>query len=230
METLSFEGLFHSAAVSLDGDFPDIGLKYAIRAIGINPVLNEDQQNVFFALYRCLANRLRRSVSGLREMYGAVSENESHSRIVATLIGDVTNELISLCAGLSEVVTEQLLPKVEGADRAVYYLVMGDFARFVAELEVDESVEAMESSLANYNLARQAAESIPIEEPVHLDIILNTTKLMNDVLGQTEEAVQLAETAYNSALPRLSNLAEGKAATSRQILQVLKDNAIAWIT
>ena len=223
MTELSREDLFRVAAAAFDGTFPDVAVKYLARALEMDPVLNQKQQDLLFATYRDLANRLRKGIEDLNVSLGYV-ENEADANALLILKGDLCEKLTSLCREFCSLVSESLLPKVEGADRAVYFLVIADFYRFIAELETGDSADAAKLSLEHYSHAKEASSSLPVEDPVHLNIILNMAKLMNDVMGQTEQAVELAQSTYNEAMPKVAE------PTSYQILQALKDNMIAWVT
>jgi hypothetical protein len=232
MEGISREDLFFVSSVLFDQGSPDQAIKYVLRAIELSPVLTEEEQNVFFAAYRGFAKRLRDSIRKITQLaiYGVETETKADALEIAK--GDLAAQLIGLSEEICGVISEQILPHADSqVDRSVYHLVMGDFSRFVAELAIPESESAAAESLKNYTLAQETIDGVlPLYDPVNLTIVLNMTNLMNDVLGQPEPAIELAQNTYNSTIGSVGSLDEPRQTTARAILQSLKDNAIEWAT
>lgn len=221
---LTRDELFQIADDAVRAGFPDFAVKYLLKATEIDPILNEQQQDLLVATHRELAMRLRDGIERLSGLFEDWSVPEARS--LAILKADLEGKLTTFCREFCEHVSTVLLPKVEGSEKAFYFLVIGDFSRFVAELGTSDSADATKVSFENYSLAKEAASSLPIEDPVHLTIILNMAKLLHDVMGRTEQAVELAHLTYNEAMPRVSSENE----TALEILQTLKENTIAWVT
>lgn len=224
---LTRDELFQIADDAVKSGFPDFAVKYLLKATEIDPILNEQQEDLLVATHRELATRLR---DGIDRLSGPLSFFEDCSvpeaRPLMTLKADLEEKLTTFCREFCEHISTHLLPKVEGSGKAFYFLVIGDFSRFVAELGTSDSADATNVSFENYSLAREAASSLPIDDPVRLTIILNMAKLLNDVMGRTEQAVELAHLTYNEVMPHVSSENE----TAYEILQTLKQNTIAWVT
>ncbi|KAH0795321.1 14-3-3 protein [Histomonas meleagridis] len=218
------------ASLACNQGLHEQSIKYIHKAIELSPVLDENQQNILFTPYREIAKKLRNTIKQISSVY-SMKEIQTESQAVAVQIlqNDLSYQLLGVCNEICAILNDRLLPNTENpVDKAVYHLVIGDFMRFVGDLVIPESTEAAETSHENYMIAKSLAETLPIAHPVRLTIDLNFSILLSDVLGRTAEAIGLAQTTYNSAISALSTLDEKQQYVSREILQLLKDNATAW--
>jgi 14-3-3 protein epsilon len=232
MDSLSRTNLFFLASYVIDEGMPEQGLKYLLKAIELDPVLSESERNIFIGSYRAVANSIRQSCVAVKQnlMYGII-DTEEEAEALRVVFRDLGAGLTCLADEICSVISEQLLPKAENAEKVIYHLVIADFTRFVAELEIDESEEAASESLYHYETASKLArEVLPDYDPVSLNIIHNFAKFRYDVLGQTEEAVELAQETYNSAIGKIAGLDGQQRETAQEILQSLKENALDWAT
>jgi hypothetical protein len=232
MEVLARSDLFFVASYALDEGMPEQGLKYLLKAIEMEPSLSETERDLFIATYRAVANSIRESFRKLKQtlMYGNI-ETEEQAEALRVVGQDMASHLVSLTDEVCGIVSERLLPGAENIAKVIYCLVIADFTRFVAELEINESEDAASESLRSYQEAQKlAGELLPAYHPVSLNIVHNLTKLLNDVLGQTEQAVDLAQETYNSTIGEIAKLDEQERDTAHGILQSLKENALDWAT
>lgn len=231
-EIISRDDYFFLAHVMLEQGCPEQSIKYLVRAIELSPVLTEDQQNLFFSPYRQISKKFRDALKNFKSVYDAVEvETESQAQAIQVLKSDLSQQLLILCNEICSLINERLLPNTQNpVDKAVYHLVVGDFSRFVGELDIPESDEIAEVSQENYTAAKQiASESLPVGHPTRLIIDLNYSILLNDVLNQTQQAIELAQNAFNQAVGPVNEMTdENQRILAKDILQMLKDNATTW--
>lgn len=233
MENLTHDDLFFVAMLLNKKCMYEESLKYLYRAIEISPVMNENQQDIFFTPHREIAKTLRNSIKDFSSIYNVDAvETESQAQSVNTLVSDLSKQLLEFCNDFCTLLNEQIIPHAESLfDKAVYLLVVGDFSRFVGELTIQESGEAADSALESYLAAKEIADKyIDSCNPVKLNIYLNYAILLNDIFNKPAEAIELAQTIYNSSIHELPKLDEKTRLVSSEILQLLKDNATEWAT
>lgn len=231
MENLSHDDLFFIAMLLNAKGMYEESLKYLYRAIEISPVMDEKKQDIFFTPHREIAKTLRNSIKEFSSIYNIdVAETESQAQSVCILVSELSKQLFEFCNDFCALLNEQIIPKAENQiDKAVYLLVVGDFSRFVGELTIPEGSEAADAALESYLAAKEIAdECLGQCHPVKLNIYLNYTILLNDILDKPTEAISLAQSIYNSATPALSELDEKTRLVSSEILQLLRDNATQW--
>jgi len=144
---------------------------------------------------------------------------------------EVSEQIATLCHDICSVVSEKLLPNsATSADKAMYHLIVADFSRYLSELELPESIEAAEASHDNYMVAKQhALESFPKAHPLSLNITLNFTILLNDIIGKREEAIEIATSTHNECLSIVNQLEDpSDRSAAEDILETMKDNVISW--
>lgn len=231
-EGISREDYFFLANVMLEQGCPEQSIKYLIKALEISPNLTEDEQNLFFSPYRQIAKKFRDALKNFNSVYDAEEiETESQAQAIQILKNDLSQQLLNLSNEICSLITEHLLPNAQTpVDQAVYHLVIGDFSRFVGELDIAEADEIADVSQENYLNAKQLAdEYLPLGHPTRLIIDLNYSILLNDVLNQSQKAIELAQDSFNQAVDPVSQITdESIKSLSKDILQMLKDNATAW--
>lgn len=229
---ISRDDYFFLAHMMLEQSCPEQSIKYLNKAIELSPELTEDQQNLLFSPYRQIAKKFRDALKNFKSVYDAEEvETESQAQAIQILKVDLSQQLLSLCNEICSLINETLLPNTKNSvDKAVYHLVIGDFSRFVGELDIPESDEVAEVSQENYVTAKQIAdECLPVGHPTRLIIDLNFSILLNDVLNQNQQAIELAQSSYAQAVDPVSQMADDSSKIlAKDILQMLKDNATAW--
>lgn len=230
-EEMSREDLIFLANVMKDQDCPEVTIKYMLRAVALDPHLTETEQILFATPYRTIANRLRDSLAHVHQVYHSEeTHTESQAVALTELRSDLTFQLIALSDELCSIVSEQLLPNCENpADKCVYHLLLADFSRYVAELEVEQSAAAGATSAENYQIAIQFSETFSPAHPTRLSACLNYAKLLYDTLDNQDEAVSVARKAFNDGNPAVAEITDPMMHQSaEEILYILMDNVIKW--
>ena len=231
-ESLSNDEYFYLASLMIQQNCPELSIKYLVKAIERSPILTEEQQNLFFEPYRQIAKKYRAALGEFKSIYDAIEvETETQAQAVQILKDDLSQQLLALCNEICTIINTQLLPNAQTPlDQAVYHLVVGDFSRFVGELSIPEAEEIEGIANDNYLAAKTIAEgSLPLGHPTRLIIDLNYSILLNDVLDTPQQALELAQVAYNSSVAAVNEITdENVKKLSKDVLQLLKDNATEW--
>ena len=231
-EEIPREDLVYRADVMKDQEVPEESIKFLRRAIALDPHLTENEQLLFAFPYRKIANRIRESLFHVHDVYyNENSPTESQAAALSILRESLITQLLNISSEVCTLVTELLLPNSQtSADKCVYHLIIADFSRYIAELDIEDSVPACESSFHNYQIAQEfAMQSLPAAHPTRLSICLNFAKLLHDVQGRKEQAIEVAQQAYNDGDTAISEITDiSMLQSSKEILQMLKDDTIRW--
>ena len=231
-EEIPREDLVYLADVMKDQEVPEESIKYLRRAIALNPRLTENEQLLFAFPYRKIVNRIRDSLSHVSDVYyNENSPTESQAAALSILRESLINQLLNVSSEVCTIVNEVFLPNCESpADKCVYHLIIADFSRYIAELDIEDSVPACETSLQNYQKAIEfATQALPAAHPTRLSACLNFAKLLHDVRDKKDHAIEIAQKAYNEGDAGLSEITDSTLIqSSKDILQMLKDDTIRW--
>merc|ERR1712093_395384 len=87
---------------------------------------------------------------------------------------------------------------------------MGDYYRYIAEFtEGDAKTKAGENARLSYDEAMGAAVAeLPVTHPIRLGLALNFSVFHYEVLGNQDEACNMARSAFEDAIGELDNVAE----------------------
>jgi 14-3-3 protein epsilon len=106
----------------------------------------------------------------------------------------------------------------------------GDYFRYISEFASGDLKESSSNkALESYQAALDVAKNeLPPTHPTRLGLALNFSVFYYEILQKTEEACQMARTAFDEAIPELDNISEENYKDSTLILQLLRDNLTLW--
>ena len=73
-----------------------------------------------------------------------------------------------------------------------------------------------------------AKEQLKKANPAYLGLALNYSVFLYEIIGQKQEAIDLADNAFKEAVDLLDELDEDEYSEATLILQLLKDNVALW--
>ena len=94
--------------------------------------------------------------------------------------------------------------------------------------EGDERQKCAGNSHEAYQEAFKIAENLCTTHPIRLGLALNFSVFYYEILNDAPKAIQLAKTAFDSAVAKLSELHDDSYKDSTLILQLLRDNLTLW--
>ncbi|KAJ8086571.1 hypothetical protein PM082_005394 [Marasmius tenuissimus] len=213
-----------------------IQIKTIIEKFG--PRLTNDERNFLSVAYKNMTNNLRNSWRVV-DTVGKIEA--SRPAIVARKVMliqkqrmKIERELADVCRDIVNLLNSKLLPAAEKGEERVFYSKMkGDYYRYLAEFSRPEDFEryAKESLDAYKSAYRHALETLDPIHPTRLGLALNFAVFYHDVKKSPDRACHLAKSAFDDAVLSPQATDPDLTQTIRdalQILQLLKDDLIAW--
>lgn len=202
------------------------------KVIDLNPELNSEERNLLSMSYKNII-KIRRD--GLRILI-AILENDEKStqnRIEQLEIFKTTliDELDKYCYELIDLVDTKLLPAANTAEAKLFYeKLKGDYYRYISEAkEGDKKKEIAQKAKECYEKALEIAKAdIPPYKPSYLGLILNYSVHLYEIIGQTEDAIELATKTQDEVASSIEQNSQASYAEAKTILQLLKDNVDLW--
>lgn len=94
--------------------------------------------------------------------------------------------------------------------------------------EGERNQKATERALLNYNDGIGLAEHLEPAEPTRLALQLNYSIICFENLDLKEQALDIANQAFEEAVEHIKSLDRGKRSEAQTILQFLKENITSW--
>ena len=214
-------------------------MKGVAKNSGDKPTLSVEERNLLSVAYKNVIGSRRaawRVLSNLesKELHRG-SDAEKISKI-KEYRQRVEEELDSVCDEIIKIIEDHLLQANNQEEAAVFYHKMcGDYYRYLAEFKKDEEREAAaQSALEKYEEAQKIAtgegshEGLAPTHPIRLGLALNLSVFYYEILGQQNDACELAKTAFDQAIADLDTLKEDSYKDATLIMQLLRDNLTLW--
>ena len=143
------------------------------------------------------------------------------------------SELVDMCKDMLNLITKHLMPKAKKGGKveseAFYFKLQGDYFRYVAEVgEGDRLEKATGRALDCYNKGIEKAEQLSPADPTRLSLLLNFAVFCYENIDQKEQAVEMANQAYEDALSDIDKIDRSKAQESATILEFIRENLNLW--
>lgn len=198
--------------------------------------LDVDQRNLLSVAFKNVVGAFRASWRALTA-YSGVSEVQSDKDlsdlVSAYRRNHVEAELRAVSADLLATV-DSLLEKEEKTDESaparVFYLKMkGDYYRYLAEVEPDDSESAAKANAAAaYEEASAACKSMLPTNPIRLGLALNVSVFYYEIKREPEKAISTAKEAFDAAIAKLDELNDTDYKDATLIIQLIRDNLTLW--
>lgn len=196
-------------------------------------VMSVEERNWFSMAYK---NSIGKRRSALRTIKDIEEKEESrgniqHVSLVQAFRQKLEEEMTSICKDVISILTNHLIPKAEDPEAKVFYNKMaGDYHRYEAEFARGDSKKAaVDASLAAYQAATLISNSeLPPTNAIRLGLALNFSVFYFEILGQPDEAINLAKSAFDEAIAKLDSVSESSYKDSTIIMQLLRDNLTLW--
>jgi 14-3-3 protein epsilon len=195
--------------------------------------LTVEERNILSVAYKNVVGARRTSWRVLHSIQQKEERrnNEDNKARAQRYKAEIEEELKGLCDDILNLIDESLLPAAQSSEGRVFYHKMkGDYYRYIAEfasgdLREKTGAKARESYQAALDVAK--VELAPTH-PTRLGLALNFSVFYYEILQKSDEACQMARTAFDEAIPELDNISEENYKDSTLILQLLRDNLTLW--
>jgi len=194
--------------------------------------LSVEERNLLSVAYKNVIGARRATWRTLNETI--LQENQrqegEYARLLNTYKQQIERELKSICNEVLTLLTDHLLKVTKGRkdEAEVFYLKMtADYYRYLVEFAPEESNKL--AAHKHYEEAMQIAQTelLPTH-PIRLGLALNYSVCYYEILGQAQQACDLAKRSFDEAIAKLDTLDEASYKDSTLIMQLLRDNLTLW--
>ena len=196
--------------------------------------LSDDERNILSVAFKNVVGTRRTAWRVLNSIEGKEGHrgNAEHRAQAATYKEKVEAELRSYCREILRIIDSELIPKTESNEGKVFFIKMkGDYYRYICEFALgqykdESSKNAQECYQQALNIAEESLDST---HPSRIGLALNYSVFNYEILGQHEDAIKIAQKAFDQGIENLENLTDEQAyKESTMILQLLRDNISLW--
>lgn len=201
--------------------------------IKMDPKLNPDERNLLSVAYKALTGSRRsalRTVSAFLEDESVKAIPERVAKLNELRI-KLVKELDDYCQELITLTDEKLLPVAEDAITKVFFeKLKADYYRYSVEFkpENDRKDDSEKAKQAYQKAMDIATSQLTKANPAYLGLALNYSVFLYEIIGQKQEAIDLADKSFKEAVDLLDELGEDEYSEATLILQLLKDNVTLW--
>jgi 14-3-3 protein epsilon len=196
--------------------------------------LPEDERNILSVAFKNVVGNRRTAWRILNSIEQKESRrgNEENKARASTYKEKVETELRSFCREILRVIDNDLIPKTVSDEGKVFFIKMkGDYYRYTCEFAQGQyRDESSKSAQEFYQQALTLAEgTLDTTHPSRIGLALNYSVFNYEILNQHEEAIKIAQKAFDEGIQNLENLTDEQAyKESTMILQLLRDNISLW--
>jgi 14-3-3 protein epsilon len=203
------------------------------QVIALDPSLNAEQRNLLSVSYKSLVSDRRTAIRALSALLDHPDTKLSSARIdrVTAIRSNIIAELEAHCVDLIELINASLLTKADDPEARVFYeKIKADYWRYICETrEGEERAKYAAQTKQAYERALEIAKNeIPPYKPASLGIMLNYSVFLYEILGQKEQAIDLARRTFEECENSVSNNSERAYEEAVNILHLLRDNLRLW--
>lgn len=152
-------------------------------------------------------------------------------QVIKEVKDSIEEELTKLCADAVNF-TEQLIAskKLDKESEVFFSKMKGDFHRYVLEFIQNESARASHIKELNkaYKNALEIAENLKATHPLRLNVSLNYAIYFFEIEKKTQDACNLAMTAFEQATQEMAYIDEGTYQDTMKVMQLIRDNVSTW--
>jgi len=193
--------------------------------------LSLEERNLLSVAYKNVVGARRASLRIIGSIESKEKEkNSDKATLVTNYKSKVESELNTICEDILKLLTDNLIPKADGAEAKVFYLKMkADYYRYLAEFaDKEKKTEHASNAQDAYSKATVAAGELAPTHPIRLGLALNYSVFQYEVQAKNKEACELAKQAFDDAIAELDTLDEESYKDSTLIMQLLRDNLTLW--
>lgn len=108
--------------------------------------------------------------------------------------------------------------------KILFLKMKADFSRYLAEIDRIDNIEVQKA----YSKAYDAAKSLTQTHPLRTGIALNYSVFYYEILKNREEALNIAQTAYDEAINTFKNLPAEEKDDAIEVINLINENIKNW--
>ena len=195
--------------------------------------LNADERNLLSVAYKNIVGARR---NGLRMVTAIIDHEEGRGNTqrveeLNKYRNVILDELKKYCNQLIDKVDSKLLPSAKDAESRVFYeKLKADYYRYICESSVEnDKADPANKAKECYEKAMEIAKNeIAPSRPTSLGLILNYSVFLYEIIGQKQDAIELAQKTYNDCSTSVDDNSDNSYSEATMILQLLRDNVSLW--
>ena len=202
----------------------------------VSSELTVEERNILSVAYKNVVGNRRTAWRVLNsiEQKEARRGNEENKSRASAYKEKVEAELRSYCREILRVIDNDLVPQTASDEGKVFLIKMkGDYYRYICEFAQGQyKDESAKNAQESYQAALTLAEgSLDSTHPSRIGLALNYSVFNYEILNQQDEAIKIAQKAFDEGIANLENLTDEQAyKESTMILQLIRDNISLWTT
>jgi 14-3-3 protein epsilon len=202
----------------------------------LKPILKEkggdfsvEERNLLSVGFKNLIGGKRTAIRTI----SAIEQNPKYSKF-GTALGDykrkIEGELHKDCQNIIDMIKNDAMKALNESEGKAFFLKMvGDYYRYMAEsAQTDKLAHARDGALQHYKEADTAGKDLPACNPIKLGLALNFSVFYYEVMQDSKQACQLAETALQEAMAKIDDVDEETFRDAKSIIELLKENLTLW--
>lgn len=193
--------------------------------------LSNEERNLLSVAYKNVVGSRRSSWRVLSSIAQKQEGGGSRAEQTNSYRKKVEEELTKICNEVLTLLEKNLIKDgISSEAKIFYYKMMGDYYRYLAEVQEDALHESStKSSEDAYNKAMRLAESdLMCTHPIRLGLALNFSVFYYEIKNEPEKACALAKAAFDSAIADVDSIQDETYKDSTLIMQLLRDNLTLW--
>ena len=195
--------------------------------------LNSDQIKIILAANSLYINQLRKSQRSLVKL---LMEEKEAKNLIYEIKANKEKAIIERCEKFIKLINEYILPKNNLSDEhhALFLKTKADYYRYLAEVTHDHELFInKQNALYFYMEAKRLTKNLPNLNAIKLDIALNYSVFLNEIMNKRINSYFAAKEAVFNALSDLKNCTE-KELTAEEMrdslicIEILNRNVEEW--
>ena len=197
-----------------------------------NKALTKDQMRVFLGCNNIYIEKLR---NAHRILCNLLLDDKSSKKLINEIKIEKEKLILKRCDRIIKLINENILnQKLNDEETAKYLKVKGDYYRYMAEITTGHLLFInKQNAFHNYNEARDLVKNLDDLNATKLNISLNYSVFLNEILNMRINSFFYAKEALYNALKSLKNCSE-EVLTSEDmkdtlmIIETLNNNVEDW--
>ena len=195
--------------------------------------LNSDQIKIILAANSLYINQLRKSQRSLVKL---LMEEKEAKNLIYEIKDNKEKAIIERCEKFIKLINEYILPKnnLSNEHHALFLKTKADYYRYLAEVTHDHALFInKQNALYFYMEAKRLTKNLPNLNAIKLDIALNYSVFLNEIMNKRINSYFAAKEAVFNALSDLKNCTE-KELTAEEMrdslicIEILNRNVEEW--
>eukprot|EP00828_Plagiopyla_frontata_P048199 TRINITY_DN9166_c0_g1_i2.p2 TRINITY_DN9166_c0_g1~~TRINITY_DN9166_c0_g1_i2.p2 ORF type:complete len:249 (+),score=32.82 TRINITY_DN9166_c0_g1_i2:163-909(+) len=207
-------------------------IEYIQKLIPSKTDLSSEERSIVSAAYKSVVGNKRAELRVLCaiEQKEQRKGNDQHTSYIKNYKATIESELRTFCNEILGILENQLIPNSKPDSKIFYLKMKGDYNRYLSEFLIDQEYnEVVEHGKQSYLEAEKLAlDYLPPTDPVRLGLYLNMSVFYYEILQQPDEAIRMANQAFDEAISSIDNVNEENYKDCTLIMQLLRDNLTLW--